>query len=70
MAYAMVLHGETVSQEVESTPEEGFTMTETSAALTPWRHNAHSRMALMTDARKFEQIIDECSEALNFMSAG
>ena len=35
MAYAMVLHGETVSQEDESTPEEGSTMTETSAAPAP-----------------------------------
>ncbi len=37
-------------QEDESIPVEGFTVTDTSAAPTTWRHNVQIRMMLMSDA--------------------
>ena len=52
MACAMVLHGDVKLQEEESTPVEGFTVTETSA-LTPLRHAAQSKMTLKSDAATF-----------------
>ncbi len=64
MAYAMVLHGDFVLHWGESTPEKGLTLTEKSAAPTPWGHDAHSKMALITDARTFAQILDKYNISL------
>ena len=46
----MVLQGDVILQEDESAPVDGFTLTDTSAAPTPWMHDAQSRMALVSHA--------------------
>ncbi len=46
----MVLQGDVMLQEKESAPVEGFTLTDTSAAPTLWRHDAQRRIALVNDA--------------------
>ena len=59
----MVLHGGSKLQEDESTPVEGFTLTNKAAPWTTWRQNAKSIMVLAKDAARKERILDERSIA-------
>ncbi len=59
-------------QEDESKPVEGLTVTETSAAPAPWRHNAQSRIAPRSDDATLGQLFldDDVSTMPNVIVAG
>ena len=67
IAYETVLHGKLMLQMGESTPVEGFTLTDTSAPWTPWRQNALSRMALVNGATRNERFLDARNIARYFV---
>ena len=56
-------------QEGESTPVAGFTETETSAALTPRKHNVQSKMALMIGEAIFELVFPDEALLLSLIGA-
>jgi hypothetical protein len=66
MAYAIVWQGEAVPQEEESTPAEGSTRTVTSAAAMPWRHAAHSIIAIVAGATTLARGFEVVGTALRF----
>ena len=67
----MVLQGDVMLQEDESKPVEGLTVTETSAATAPWRHDAQSRIAPTSDDATLGQLfLDDDVSMPNIIAAG
>ena len=63
----MVLQGDTMLQKDESKPVEGFTVTEMSADLTPWRHDTQSRIEQVRDAVANGRVFRDDASLLNFI---
>ena len=66
----MVLQGDVMLQEDESKPVEGLTVTETSAAPAPRRHNAQNRLTLRSDDATLGRFFLDDAWMLNFIPAG